>query len=227
MSTSDDIPAYPIKLSRDQRRIEKDRSKAFVHELRQQAKGTGWRVAQGTIFRQEEDWFVSNQPTLAFQRGVITRWTCKPMAIDPLFWEIVGLEENNTMPLSFRDQGAWTLRPLFQQAYLSKHTENPADLAAEVLAWSNTKLKETEDYSLHQMLLELGALEETKGNQRSIAVCLLLLLDRFDEALSLCGTPDDSRSIFEKASGGFIYGDMTFLDGARIWISKHRAIKEK
>lgn len=55
------------------------------------------------MFRERVGWFVSVCP-LVFIYDESTKATvsAKPMAIDPIFWGIVGLPENAERPLSFR-----------------------------------------------------------------------------------------------------------------------------
>ncbi|MEO0883654.1 MAG: hypothetical protein AAFY34_13135 [Pseudomonadota bacterium] len=222
MASSTEIPTFPLKLSRQERKDQKERTKAFEKELRALAKGTGWRSAQGTLFRAQGDWFVSNLPTLAFQRGVVVRWTHKPMKIDPLFWSIFGLDENNKMPLSFRDQGAWTIRPATQQFYLSEDVTDPLKLAEDTLAYSNERLAEVEMLTIENLLSEYEPFSSNKGMRRTIAVCLLLLVGRENEALELCGDGNDSGSVFDRDSGGFAHDNITFFDAARQWIIANR-----
>lgn len=71
----DSIPDYPRSQTREQARQIKARDKAFNDALKACIKGTGWQMAQGEIFRQDGDWFVSNLPTLGYERGVKMRWT--------------------------------------------------------------------------------------------------------------------------------------------------------
>ncbi len=147
------------------------------------------------------------------------------MQIDPLFWSIFGLEENKKMPLSFRDQGAWTIRPPKQNHYLSEATTDPLELAADTLDYSNKRLSEIKTVSIEHMLAEYEPIAASNGTRRTIAVCLLLLLGREDEALELCGDKNDSVSVFDKDSGGFTHGNRTFFDAARQWILANRTAR--
>lgn len=108
-----DIPAWPAKLTREEQKAVKQRSNDFDAALKRDARAAGWRYARGTIFRQSADWFISILPSLLWKRGAVVRIMVKPMAIDPLFWDIVGLTNNNTPPLSFRATGAWVFATTF------------------------------------------------------------------------------------------------------------------
>ena len=224
-----DLPVWPSRLSRDERKSFRNREKQFLAALKGKVRGSGWRFARGTIFRQEGDWFISNMPSLAFEGGVVTRWICKPMAIDALFWDITGLRENERQPLSFRDQGAWTVRPLSLQEFIAREETDPDVLADAILEWSDNRRTEwLPRYSMSAMLSELGDINNTAGMQRTIAVCLSILLKNFDQAERLCNDPAPERDAFSKDSGGFTTSgaggrSVTFFEQARNWISRNRA----
>ena len=79
--------------------------KAFFAELRAAAKGSGWSHKQGVLFRQSGDWFIAGHKRGRKVDGAIVPTVeimGKPMAIDPLMWSAMGLDENNDQPLSFR-----------------------------------------------------------------------------------------------------------------------------
>jgi len=79
--------------------------------LRTASKGSGWKQSKGIVFRQSDDWFVAGHWRNVSSRladGLKVEILAKPMAIDPMLWETMGLESNNSKPLSFRYWGAFT-----------------------------------------------------------------------------------------------------------------------
>src|SRR5688572_8073282 len=78
----------PTRLSRNEQRVLKDRQKAFENALRAGNRSAGWKLARGTIYRQQGDWFVSNTPRVGVNGGAWVSLTFKPMNLDPIFWEI-------------------------------------------------------------------------------------------------------------------------------------------
>lgn len=89
-------------------------SAAYRKEMQKQllvaTKGTAWRQANGVVFRQQDEWFIaghwrniSADPADGHRIEIMA----KPMAIDPMLWEIMDLQENNKQPLSFRYWGAF------------------------------------------------------------------------------------------------------------------------
>src|SRR6185437_12455637 len=99
--------ASEAEIGREEAKQRRALDKALGLALRKQAKGTGWRVSQGVLFRALDGWFLS-APTAVWigRRKTQAEVFCKPMALDPIFWEIVETESNANMPLSFRHQGA-------------------------------------------------------------------------------------------------------------------------
>ncbi len=80
------------------------------HQLRVASKGTDWRQAKGVVFRQSDEWFIAGHwrnVSAAPLDGLRIEIMAKPMAIDPMLWEVMELQENNNKPLSFRYWGAF------------------------------------------------------------------------------------------------------------------------
>jgi len=210
-------PIYPRPMPTEEARQIKERDNAFKIALKSQAKGTGWRHADGSIFKQEDEWFLSVLPSMSYRSGVTISWQCKPMAIDPLFWEIFHLEENKKMPLSFRDRGAWTVRPSWPSRYIACEETSPDRLAKAVLGWANERRNDVSEFSVEKMLNRLGPIDKLTA-WKAEAICLLILLDRLDEAERLCLESDS------KDSGGFSArrnnGGDRFYDYALEWIGR-------
>jgi hypothetical protein len=210
------IPHRPARISREEARGVKEREKLFAGTLKAEAKVAGWRYANGSIFRQQGDWFVSVFPSLLWGRGLTARLLAKPMAVDRLFWRIVKLPENDRLPLSFRANGAWVLRPPSFQATIALDERDPERLAHEFVAWSTDRLPQVAPFSVNGLLSEIEDLGPRRKHHVALEICLRLQLGDWDGALSLCG----DRGPHE--SGGFGVGDKTFFDLARDWIAAER-----
>ena len=210
---------WPSK--REEKHRFKEFSNSYKSTLRGLLKGTGWKQSQGVLFRNYEDWFVSNLTYPLPNGGVRCTWSFKPMAIDPLFWEIVAGEDGHKQPLSIRFFGAFTIRPPSEDLIINTEMDDPKELAKSVLNWCDQKLaKDKSKMSYEAMLASLGPLDEIDENQRITAVCLLILLDKLDDAYQLA---QDKRGFFQKETGGFIFdGGRSFFDLARDWIVKKR-----
>lgn len=223
-----DLPAWPVKLTREQQRAVKQRAKDFDASLKRGARAAGWRFARGDIFRQSEGWFISILPSLLWERGAVVRITVKPMALDPLFWNIVGLSENEALPLSFRATGAWVLRPPSMDDHVGLNTVEVETLAAEVFTWSNQRSHEIlKNLSIESMLAALPSEEHLRGQHLALAICLYILAEDLDGAVRLSQIVDPHAHPLVRESGGFTTHNpdgsiSTFLDQARNWIAHKR-----
>lgn len=223
-----DLPTWPGKLTREQQRSAKQRGKDFDAALKGAARETGWRFARGEVFRQSGDWFISIVPSLLWGRGAIVRMTIKPMALDPLFWNIVGLDENEALPLSFRATGAWVLRPPSIDDHVGLSTREVEQLASEVLRWGDQRTsKIVGTISLDTMLAELVKNEPLRGQHRALAACLHILAGDHETATRLCRVADTDAHPMLRDSGGFTTHNSdgsisTFFDQARDWIARKR-----
>ena len=175
-------------------------------------KGVGWRYANGGIFQQSGDWFVSILPRLLWGRGVNAKVLAKPMAVDPVFWRILGRPENERLPLSFRANGAWVLRPPFLEGYIALDEREPEQLATAFLKWSSERLPEVAASSVAMLLVEIEGTGVRRKHFAALEICLRLLQDDWDGALDLC------RNRGRHESGGFMTGSKTFFDQASEYI---------
>ena len=222
-----EIPLWPDKLTREQQRASRQRGKDFTAALRRQARAANWRYAGGWIFRQAGDWFVDGFPCLLWGRGAALRLLVKPMALDPLFWDIVGVGENRSLPLSFRANGAWVLRPATIDSHVGLDLTDVESLAAEVLRSAGRQAAELlESISIESMLAALPAKADLFGQQRVLAICLHILAGQTETALNLCRISKSEEHPIARGSG-FLTRNLdgsvsTFLDQARDWIVRER-----
>lgn len=219
-------PPWPNKLTREQAKAAKQRERDFLAVLKSRGRTSGWRFSSGELFKQQEDWFVSNMPSLAWQRGTWSRLMVKPMSLDPLFWDIVGLPENKKQPLSFRANGAWVLRPEWRTEAVAPHEESLVELAHRMVEWTDQQLSGSSAWSIDAMLDDLGPDAGLKYQKRSLAVCLHLLKGDLDRAQYLCREAGDQTSLMADGGGfGTHNADgthLTFIQQAQEWIASER-----
>jgi len=210
------VPQRPTRVTREQARQAKEREKLFLAALKAVARTAGWKFANGGIFRQHGDWFVSVLPRLLWGRGIASMLFAKPMAIDPLFWRVVGLPENERLPLSFRANGAWVLRPPFSEANIALDEADPERLANDFVRWAGEQLPAVASRTPATLLSEIEGLGDRRLHFAALEICLRLMLDDWGGALALCEGrgPNDY--------GGFGSGTTTFFDWAREWIAAER-----
>lgn len=223
-----EVPAWPAKLTREQQRSAKLRAKEFDGALKSTARAAGWRFARGEVFQQTGDWFVNVVPSLLWERGAYASMMVKPMALDSLFWEIVGLRDNEALPLSFRATGAWVLRPASVNGHIGLSTFEVGSLATQVLEWCDERASALlQSISLKSMLLALPHDQHLRGQNRALAICLHIMMDDLDKAMRLCRINDPAAHPLMHECGGFTTHNAdgsvsTFLDQACDWIARKR-----
>ena len=83
--------------------------RALLLELKSRLKGSPWKLKSCALYKANgalyQDIFLSVHRNAAATVGV---HRIKPMTLDPLLWEILGIPENVDEPLSFRTWGAFT-----------------------------------------------------------------------------------------------------------------------
>jgi hypothetical protein len=185
--------------------------RALEKSLRARVRGTGWKSAHGSIFREEAGWFVEASPSVyIFERVTKAVVSVKPMAIDPIFWDLVGLPENREQPLSFRANGAWACRPPhFAELYLEED-DDPAVVGARLFVAATEQLGNvTRSYSLESFLSACCEASSVDGAYLSSIIPTLIALHRQDEALAVC---EEARS--QGLDGGFLAPEGSFVEMA-------------
>jgi hypothetical protein len=201
--------------------------RALPNAVKAVAKKSGWRTAQGVLFREVEGWFIEVHavPWIA-EAKTPAELHCKPMGLDPLFWSIVGLDENINQPLSFRAFGAFTCRtPAIRQIDIPEGGESAEHVAEELLRWADEQLQSLQNALSISAFVEFIRTHPHQIERQSHLAALvtgLLLQGKVEEALSIC---NETRSETPLA-GGFLFaasdGTKTFLDLAVEWITNAR-----
>jgi len=115
------------------------RRKAFKKELLAAlgpvVKGTGWKKNRSALVRQSGAFFqdIVISVYLNDEKKIGVVQTFKPMALDTLLWDILGMSENASEPLSFRTWGAFTCSGLPIYEALLEPVDSSAVNVAEFL----------------------------------------------------------------------------------------------
>jgi hypothetical protein len=112
-----------------------DFERQCLSRLRVLLKGTGWRKRDNLVFAEVDGCYVEAS-VLVHRSEPRTRFECsfKPMAVDPILWEISGTPECLDQPLSFRSYcigGCMTYPLLFTD--IEQPGADAAEVAAQVL----------------------------------------------------------------------------------------------
>ncbi len=191
--------------------------RSLEKSVRVQAKSTGWKSASGSIFREQAGWFIeASSSVYIYEHLTKAVISVKPMAIDPIFWDLVGLPENREQPLSFRAKGAWTCRPpYYAELDIEEHTDT-AFVADRLIAAATDQLENVlRSYSLDAFLLTCRDGAGTNGSYLSCVVTTLIALGREDEALAAC-----EEASTRGLDGGFLAPEGSFVDMATAYLRR-------
>lgn len=185
--------------------------------LRMQARNAGWKSAGGLIFREQTGWFIWASPSVYIYEHVTKAViSVKPMAIDPIFWDLVGLPENRAQPLSFRANGAWTCRPpYFTESEIEEQHDHTV-VADRLVADATDQLEAVlRSYTIDAFLLTCRDGAGAKGSYLACVVTTLIALGREDEALATC--EEASTNGFD---GGFLSPQGSFVNMAAAYLQR-------
>ncbi|MEF2071082.1 hypothetical protein [Consotaella aegiceratis] len=186
------------KLTRAERKERKALAKATVAVLKTSARSYKWRVARDSLFKDHNGRFVEVQASIvnwAYKTRMAAR--IKPMALDPVFWNIVGMPENAKLPLSFRAFGAWVCSaPTVVEDEINEGDGSPETLAANILDWANSQMASPMLTADCETYLEY--LQTLSKGYFANRVAMLCLMGRYEDARAAC-----LAAIEQDDSGGF------------------------
>ena len=113
--------------------------KTLTAALRHLLKKSSWRMSGYALFNQTADWyqdiFISVHRNACLTTASLR---FKPMGIDPILWDILGIPENRKEPLSFRSKGAFVCSSLpIQESQLEQSGESADHVAAAILKFAD------------------------------------------------------------------------------------------
>lgn len=184
------------KLTLAERKERRALAKATMAVLKKTARDHKWKIARESLFKEHGGWFVEVQATISpWERATDTLMKIKPMAVDPIFWEIVGFPENSKLPLSFQAFGAWVCgSPIITENRIEEGDGSPETLAGNILTWSNAQMAHPllrADYETY-----LDVLESKGDGFFENRMALLCVMGRHAEARKEC------RHAIERDFGG-------------------------
>jgi hypothetical protein len=203
------------KITREQESARIAYRKALSKAVRATAKDSGWRSVEGCLFQERSDWFVSVSPSVhIFEEITKATVSAKPMVIDPIFWDISGLPENQRAPLSFRFNGAWVCRPPnFAEVEISEQGDVSA-IAKHLLMIADEQLERVvKSWTPHEFLSLCLEKSADRHSYLASVVTMLVAMGRDDEALTTC-----EAAIMKDGMGGFLAPEGTFSEMARNWL---------
>lgn len=210
-----------MTLSKLEQKARRARGKEFSAALRRLRVGTSWRFSSHFLFQQRSGWFVSVTPSVAISKEKTTaRIDIKPMELDPIFWKIIGLEENNGMPMSFRRNGAWTCStPAYREIELSENSDMES-LACRLIEWSDQVILDIDKLNIDDFINFIQVSERGYPDAFfSAEISGLILQGNLKNALEICREAKARNS-----DGGFVWGPpgarTSLVDAAEDWLAR-------
>lgn len=210
------------EIAKRQRVFEKELLRALGPAI----KGTSWKKSGTALYMQSGSFFQDFVISVRLHEEKVGIFqTFKPMALDFLLWDILGIAENASEPLSFRTRGAFTCIGLPIHEELLEQADDPVDMAANLVGIAKN------NESLFQELLQAGnysALLAKHPNQverGAYAVTLVTSLINdgdYDAAACLASEYDSGRrhSAYQVSSLG-----VSFHRLALNWLDAGKSLK--
>lgn len=156
----------------------KEKEKLFYQIVKDIAKSKNWKFKSYFTFRQIGNLFFESNFYTNFKENRVSGWLAfKPYTVDNIFWEITEMPENKNLPLSFRAEGAFTVRAYnyYEFDLRLQNSENPRqeiEILFDILEEKQNNIKK--EISTTQHFLNLLENSELKVSVETI-VCLVEL----------------------------------------------------
>jgi len=150
----------------------------LLTELGPLLRGTPWKKSKCALFERHGDYY---QDVLisVYRNGQRTTATLrfKPMGLDPILWDILGISENKNQPVSFRTWGAFTCSPLpILVCELEEAGQSPEQVAAGSVALVMSNETLFEKHLASAPFSELVAAHPNQRDHGAYAVTLVTSL---------------------------------------------------
>ena len=199
----------------------KQKEKDWDNLIKQIAKTNGWKFKGWFAYKEINNFFYeANFYTSGANNSLMGSLQFKPLIIDEVFWEIVGLEDNKKMPLSFRGNGAFVIRSKnifdFNQKIISETLSADINIIftnihnqIDILQSTVTDIDNFVNY------LEQNPDKENGWFDSDLIIVSAIIQKKYDKVLSLLDYAKRENKVC-----GFGFGDKNFYDLAREFCQK-------
>jgi len=216
-----------VKLSKKEfRKIRTVFEKNLLKAVASQMKGINWKKAQNVIFCEKSDYYYSvSIDTFTNDEKTKLTFSVKPMNIDPLFWDIMNMTENEKEPLSFRTWGAFTCSEIpTEEKEILDGSANEQLLAEEIVSWADKLL---EEFDVRYSEQKFSYLIKDHENQRergaySISLVTTLIAEGNLEEARKYASSYDSREL--KSVSSMSSQGKSFHAHAMNWIDNRKSV---
>jgi hypothetical protein len=173
-------------MTREERTARKEFREAFVKALPTAAKSTRFTIAKGGLYDDRDGWFVAIGVML-YPDQMRTRLVAhiKPMVIDPIFWDVMGLGEEWRRPLWKRHLGLALRDPPFAECELEDGNQ-PETFIDRILEQAEKWGDAAGRMALADYVDRCRVAERRPFQYFGCIATTLVAMGRNDEALELC-----------------------------------------
>jgi hypothetical protein len=199
----------------------------MLAELGTLVRRSPWKKSKCAMFGKFGDYYQDVMISVHRNSGrTIATLRCKPMALDPLLWDILDMSENQGQPLSFRTWGAFVCSglPLLEKE-LEEPGQTPKEVATNALEFgvaNRNLLEERLTATQYSELLERHPNQTARGAYAVTLVASLIHEGNEQEARRLASAYA-SGSL--KSCSEFTSDGLSFHEHALRWLDAGRHSK--
>ena len=187
------------------------------------AKGTEWKARQGVIVGERGGWLIAaHEMTDVLRERTRVRLVTKPMAIDPILWDLVGEPQLRRQGLTFRYFGAVTCPCLILEEPEVSEEGGVDAIASRMIALADAKLTEITGSWTADTFLQGIRNAINPGRHFASTVATLIAERRYDDALELL-----DEAVARSAPGGFVSRRGSFPENAAKWIRDNMTVENR
>jgi len=205
--------------------LNKQKEREWDNIIRQEAKVKGWHFRGWFAYKKLNDFFYkANFYTSAFNNSLYGSLQFKPLIIDDTFWQIVDLNGNKKMPLSFRGNGAFVVgskdiydyKLNIEPETLKVNISNLLDTINEKVALISSNITNLDTF-IQYIEEHPNARDGSQWFDSDLLIVTSIVQQNYEKALSLLYYAKKTRGM---CSWGF--GDKDFYDLAVEYCLKHK-----
>lgn len=196
--------------------------KACRSALKDLVRATSWKKSDYFVFREQEACFFKGSLNVHVNAPrSVARIEAKPMALDPILWEILRLEDNRRMPLSFRGSGAFVCPALpFREQEVELEGDEPREVAGRFLEACEAGAALALARLRSESFTELVRQHPDQAQRGAYSIALVVSLIHDGNLAEAARVATDYASGRLNTTHDFLFHDQSFHDLALSWLRK-------
>ncbi len=204
--------------------LNKQKEREWNNIIRQESKIKGWNFRGWFAYKKLNDFFYkANFYTSAFDNSLNGSLAFKPLIIDETFWEIVDLNDNKKMPLSFRGNGAFVVssKDIYDYKFkvesetLKVNICNLVDKINEKVAWISSTISNLDGFAQY-IEQHPNPIDGSQWSDSNLLIVTSIVQQNYEKALVLIDYAKKTRGMCS-----WRFGDKDFYDLAIEYCLKH------